>query len=78
MAVLCQMLKWKVKQKHSKATLAQLGERQTEVSSVNSSEGLVFDPQKSQNFFFFSFFLFFNSSFRRSHLVLIYQPTHHA
>ena len=58
MAVLCQMLKWKVKQKHSKATLAQLGERQTEVSSVNSSEGLVFDPQKSQNFFFFLFFFF--------------------
>ena len=35
------------------ATLAQLGERQTEVDSVNSSEGLVFDPQKSQKVFFF-------------------------
>ena len=37
-------------EKRFKATLAQLGERQTEVDSVNSSEGLVFDPQKSQIF----------------------------
>ena len=32
------------------ATLAQLGERQTEVNIGRKSEGLVFDPQKSHKF----------------------------
>ena len=42
-----------------KATLAQLGERQTEVKLSQQSEGLVFDPQKSHHFLllFFPAFL---------------------
>ena len=44
----------------SKAGLAQLGERQTEVHFTHISEGRVFDPHKPHSFFFFLPFLAFD------------------